>query len=418
MVENTDRKTRSHITRDSSKFKKNIVYILPNPYFSSEEKGQHFGGHVSHVVGIVKALNECGYLVTIVTARELPYTSNMVQYRCVDIAKKILKVPLIGRFFWDIKLVSQIVKVILKKSPDFVYARFVASSVAIPLLKLLSRNTKIILEINTPACLMVDERNPIHKLAANIVDLLNVSYSNVVSLVSNHLKEVMCKRYPKYASKYVVIYNGVDVNKFSYRDCVNQELRTKYGIKEDDFVIGFSGVFMKYHAIDVLIQSFSIVAQHRSDVHLLLIGDGDIKEELINLVKKLDISNKTIFTGFIPFADMPNYLSICDILVLPLPTRSHSSPIKLYEYMAMGKCVVVSDVGQHVEVIKDNYNGVVFKAGDVKCLSEKLSELVANKEKIQALGIQAREDAVKLHSWKKRVSDLLDFCKSKWGGVS
>ena len=394
----------------------NVLYILPNPYFSSKEKGQHVGGHVSHAVGTIKALNECGYLVTIVTAEDLPYTSNMVQYRCVNIAPKILKVPLIGRLFWDIKLVVQTLKVVLRKKTNFVYARFAASSIAIPLLKLLSRNTKIVLEINTPAFMIVEERKMIYRLFARLADLLNVSSSNVVSLVSNHLKEVMCERYPKHTSKYIVILNGVDVDKFYIRNIINQGLRAEYGIKEDDFVIGFSGLFMNYHAIDDLIQAFSIVAKHRSDVCLLLIGDGSIKEELVNLIERLKISNKTIFTGFIPLNDMPNYLSICDILVSPT-TQKHLSPIKLYEYMVMGKCVVASDVGQHVEVIKDNYNGVIFKAGDVKCLSEKLSELVANKEKIHALGIQAREDAVKFHSWKKRVSDLLDFCESKWGGA-
>lgn len=386
----------------------NIVYILLNPYFSSEEKGQSFGGHISHAVGIIEAFGKLGCPVAVVSNAHLPYDSDMVEYTHVNMAKPILKLPIIGRLIWDAKVIFWTMKLVFENDPDFLYVRFAAKSIAVPVLRLLSRNVKIVLEINEPAYLIA-QKNPLYRLLAKLIDRLNLSSSDVAILVCISMKEAMTQLYPRYISKYILIPNGVDLDRFTIDSSVGQKIRAEYGIKEDDFVIGFSGNFMKYHAIDVLIEAFSEIAQSRSDVHLFLIGDGIVKDELIYLAESLGIKN-IVFTGSVPFTDMPKYLSACDILSSP---SERVAITKLCEYMAIGKCVVASD--QHEEIIEDNHNGVIFETGSVEDLSEKLLGLVEDPERIRALGLQARRDAVELHSWKKRVLDLLDFCEANGG---
>jgi glycosyltransferase involved in cell wall biosynthesis len=82
------------------------------------------------------------------------------------------------------------------------------------------------------------------------------------------------------------------------------------------------------------------------------------------------------------------------------------SPMKLFEYMAAGKAVVASAMGQIVDVVRDGENGLLVPPGDETALAEAVGRLLADESLRERLGWQAREDAVRYHSWEQYLSRL------------
>lgn len=86
----------------------------------------------------------------------------------------------------------------------------------------------------------------------------------------------------------------------------------------------------------------------------------------------------------------------------------YMSPLKLYEYMAVGKPVIVSRHADSDELIKDGDTGFTFVAGDRGSLAQAIERALADKQAIPAMGRRARTIIEQNHSWKKRVETLVD----------
>jgi glycosyltransferase involved in cell wall biosynthesis len=88
------------------------------------------------------------------------------------------------------------------------------------------------------------------------------------------------------------------------------------------------------------------------------------------------------------------------------------SPLKLYEYMAAGKAIVASRAGQIAEVIQDGHNGLLVESGDVAALAQALLKLLKDPVKRERLGQNAREQAIRHHSWERYIKRLEDIYRS------
>ena len=274
---------------------------------------------------------------------------------------------------------------------------------------------RVILEVNTPAVLAIKSKTFLYNLIFSflrLIDQLSFSSADIIILVSRQLHNLVLFYYPKYKNKYIILSNAVNTRTFSPA-ILGKRIRKNYNIFSDGIVIGFSGQFEYYDGIDLLIKAFKKCKDNlkeKKEIFLLLIGDGPMKTKLVNLSVKLNLKS-VIFTGGIKFNAMPKYLAACDILVSPIiycnNNKSHFSPIKVYEYMSMGKCIIVSDIGQQDEIIIDKVNGLKFRNGNVDSLFSKLIYAIKYQNKLINLGNQARKDALHNYTWEKRVKELL-----------
>jgi glycosyltransferase involved in cell wall biosynthesis len=120
-----------------------------------------------------------------------------------------------------------------------------------------------------------------------------------------------------------------------------------------------------------------------------------------------------IFTGAVAHERVPALLDACDILVAPhVPLADGSeffgSPTKIFEYMAMGKGIVASRLGQIGEVLSDGETAVMVEPGNVDELRNAMVRLIADEELRKRLGANAREAAVKNHTWVHNARRVLD----------
>lgn len=381
-----------------------VIYYVSHP-------NNDMGGHISHAVGIIEGFVNLGEKVIIVSRNRLPVEATQkVEYEIVDLYDKLLKIPFIGRLLWDIKCFFRIRHLYKVTKPHFIYTRFSVCSFSNPLIiHWITEN--IVLEVNTAAIQMA--KNSLQKIIARFIDRINLSGAKIVLPVSKALKKVLCHEYPNYYRKFFISPNAVNPDFFSPKP-KSSDLSNKYRIMNQDVVIGFSGKFLPYHGILLLLDSFKEIkdTEKNRKCWLLLIGDGEMENEINEYIAENHIKD-VVITGEVPFNEVPNYLALCDILVSPLLANSKwLSSIKVFEYMAMGKCIVASSLGQQREIIINGKNGLLFEPGNVESLKSVLLKVLNNRELAEKLGKQAREDVCEYHTWIKRAENILNAFKN------
>jgi glycosyltransferase involved in cell wall biosynthesis len=203
------------------------------------------------------------------------------------------------------------------------------------------------------------------------------------------------------AERIAVFPNGVDIKHHRPDPESRLEVRASLGM-DDAFVVIFVGRFYRWHDVTTLLQAFAEFAQHHPQAHLLLVGDGDERGAMEQLALGLGLGRRVSFTGLVSHTKIPQLVSAADVAVAPYPPMEQdlwSSPMKLFEYMASGTAVVASNLGQIAKVLQDGVNGLLVPPGDASALASALVRLHDDAGLRSELGRQAREDAVRKHSW-------------------
>ena len=222
-----------------------------------------------------------------------------------------------------------------------------------------------------------------------------------VAILCNGLKEDLIRRNIP-ATKVTPVFNGVDIDDF--KPCpADPEYLREWGLTGNR-VIGFIGSFYRYEGLDLLVKSFARVAVDHADAMLLLVGGGEVKSELGELVTKLGLGSRVVMPGRIPHERVPGVYALIDVLAYPrysMRLTELVTPLKPLEAMAMGKALIASDVGGHRELIRHGETGLLFKAGDESALAEQITGLLANSELRDTLRRQGRSWVQEHHSWEK-----------------
>ena len=202
--------------------------------------------------------------------------------------------------------------------------------------------------------------------------------------------------------KVTVVYNGINPTDFAAK-APDTELARAWKINGRT-VIGFIGSFYRYEGLDLLVKAFSIVVERRPGVVLLLVGGGEMEEELAALVNRLNLNEKVIMPGRVPHERIPGVYALADILAYPrysMRLTNLVTPLKPLEAMAMGKALVASDVGGHHELIKHGETGLLFPAGNTFALAESLELLLDDDPFRKKLQLEGNRWVREHHTWEK-----------------
>jgi glycosyltransferase involved in cell wall biosynthesis len=205
------------------------------------------------------------------------------------------------------------------------------------------------------------------------------------------------------AKKVIIVPNGIDASLFR-ADLDGAPIRARYGIPPEAIVIGFVGSFQPYHRVDLLLRAFAQVADARA--RLLLVGQGITSAASQAQAEQLGITARTIFTGSVPYAQVPSYLAAADIAIMPA-TNDYGNPMKVYEYMAMGKAVVAPEQPTIAEIATHGENAYLFAREDVTAMAAALNALIADSALRERLGAQGRRHAAE-QTWQKRAEQLIE----------
>jgi len=208
------------------------------------------------------------------------------------------------------------------------------------------------------------------------------------------------------ADKITVIPNAVDIEHFTYGVEADQSLRAELGL-QGKIVLGFIGSFYAYEGLLLLLDALPNIVEKQPDTRLLLVGGGPQEQLIRRKVDELALSEYVIFTGRVSHDRVQDYYNQVDIFVYPrlsMRLTELVTPLKPLEAMAQGRLVVASDVGGHIELIRDGVNGRLFKAGDAGALASTVLDLLNNRQHWDALRIAGRNFVETKRNWAASVS--------------
>jgi len=208
------------------------------------------------------------------------------------------------------------------------------------------------------------------------------------------------------AEKVTVIPNAVNIENFNLGQLPDLCLARNLGL-EGKFLLGFIGSFYAYEGLSILLRALPKMLSGNPDIRILLVGGGPQSEELRALAAQLGIEDKVTFTGRVPHDQVQHYYNLIDILVYPrlqMRLTDLVTPLKPLEAMAQGRLIVASDVGGHLELIRDGETGILFRAGNPDALASKVLELLARPDLWSSLRAAARRFVETQRNWPISVS--------------
>jgi glycosyltransferase involved in cell wall biosynthesis len=194
------------------------------------------------------------------------------------------------------------------------------------------------------------------------------------------------------------IPNGVNVSEFNVSP--DYSIKAKYNLREN--VIVYVGSINNEAQLLPLIKAMQSIATRRKDTSCLIIGDGLARRNLEILTHKLGISKRLLFIGKIPHSDVAKFLAISDIGIAYYPSLTWvgaASNIKVFEYMAAGLPVIVSETGDLPYYVDFGAAGVIART-DAEDLLTKLNELLEDDKIRKSLGEKARKRVKENFDWQ------------------
>lgn len=192
----------------------------------------------------------------------------------------------------------------------------------------------------------------------------------------------------------VVINNGIDQKKFN-PSTNHKNIREELNIPVDKILVLFIARFTAHKQPLALIHAFEQALKKNPALHLLMVGDGDQKQEAADLIQKKSLDTNITLQPF--RQDVPAVLASADIFVLP--SLWEGLPIGLLEAMAMGKAIVASNVDGTSEIIETGQNGILVETENLATLlSDALINLSEDENKRKMFGSRAIETVEKKYS--------------------
>ncbi len=211
--------------------------------------------------------------------------------------------------------------------------------------------------------------------------------------------------FPEAEGKVHVVRNGVNPARFP------SHAEPSAPARPGTFTVGFVGSLKPWHGLETLVDAYALLHEKTRKTRLLVVGDGPEKERLAKSLAARGLSTSCEFTGAVTPSEVSGFIASMNVGVAPYPDLEgfYFSPLKILEYMAAGKPVVASRVGDIPDLVRDGVDGLLVPPGDPAALGAALDRLRADRRLCDALGSAARAKVLDTHTWEAVVKRILDL---------
>lgn len=235
----------------------------------------------------------------------------------------------------------------------------------------------------------------------------NVSF--IIS-VTEGIKKHLIKFYGIDQKRICVIGNGANIEIFKPMDKKTSIKKLK--LNETNCYVCFSGLLAPWQGVEHLIQAAPLILTKIHNARFLIIGDGQMKKEWMQLANNLGIFDMFIFTGKVPYEQVPLYINASDVCVVPKkPLNSGYSPLKLYEYMACGKPVIATRT-DGFEILEESNAGILINPENSHEFADAIIRLLQNEDLRKQMGANGRKYVVENNSWASVAKKVAEVCEN------
>jgi L-malate glycosyltransferase len=240
-----------------------------------------------------------------------------------------------------------------------------------------------------------------YRLAAIFGNLL----ADQVIVVSRSELKILSE-YRLQTDKTTLVYNGVAEPKIDRSR--TKQLSQQFDLNSpEQVVIGTAARLSEAKGLEYLIAAMPQLIKQHPHLKLVIAGDGELKNNLQQMVQNLDIEDHVVFAGYV--RDVHNLIYSFDIFVLP--SLQEALPLAAAEAMSMGKPIVGTDVGGIPEQVVDGKTGFVVPPKDPQALAISIDQLIANSSMLADFGRQGYEYYQEKFALSKMLKDTIDVYK-------
>lgn len=229
---------------------------------------------------------------------------------------------------------------------------------------------------------------------------------DTVSVASEGLK-IKCEDLGVDKSRIFNAHVGADITRF-HPDVSGETIRQKYLIEKP--LVLYLGQLHGGQYVELFIMAASkLINDYRKDLSFMIVGDGYLSEELKKLTFRLNLNGKVIFSGAVPHDLVPQYIAAADVCVACFEENDVTlckSPLKIVEYMAAGKAIVASNVGEVSNMIGEA--GILSSPGDARSLAAGIIKALEDYKLRKNLERLARQRAEKKYNWTVTAENILN----------
>jgi glycosyltransferase involved in cell wall biosynthesis len=329
-------------------------------------------GQYVHIEEMIHALRKQGHEVIIVA----PPSAETEDFGSDAGAVALLK-RWLPKWFYELMELGysavayrRLAKAIREHKPDCIYERY---NLFLPAGIWAARRYKLplLLEVNAP---ILEERSRYDGLSLTRLARWSQAYAwrnaDVTLPVTQVLGDIVAS-YGVDPERIVVIPNGINGERFESAPDVEAAKRA-LGL-DGRLVLGFTGFVRDWHGLDKVL---NLIANDppASRRHLLVVGDGPARPNLERQARELGIENRVTFTGIVGRDDVARHVAAFDVALQPAVV-AYASPLKLFEYLALGKAIVGPAQPNIEEILVQNQNAVLFDPDNTDALAEAIQVL-------------------------------------------
>ncbi|HEX8920297.1 MAG TPA: glycosyltransferase family 4 protein [Pyrinomonadaceae bacterium] len=403
-------KRRQHLKRlpakkGSASGTTEVVYVRATP-----GPGTQLGGAASHINGFINAAMKLGARISLLSNDQIAGLDEDKTPLKVIWPKPLGSTRAAFDVYNNLLFTHAAAREIARTAPDFIYQRYSRFSWA-GVEASLRTGRPLFLEYNGSEVWVGRYWDRVGRLSLlERYERLNLRAAARVFVVSEVERRNLL-RVGVEDERIVVNPNGVDAERFQ-PGIGGERVRLELGIEGDETLVGFVGTFGPWHGVVALAEAVKLMPED-ARVRFLLVGSGVLRGEVERILREAGALPRVILTGAVEHERVPQLLDACDVLASPhVPLEDGSeffgSPTKLFEYMAMGKGIVASRLGQIGEVLQDEETALLVAPGDARELSEAIQRLANSGELRQRLGAAARREAIARHTWTHNAARVLD----------
>jgi glycosyltransferase involved in cell wall biosynthesis len=346
-----------------------------------------------HVRAMVRAFRELGHEVEVVSLVDSPSSRvARAQKRSWRIDTERLPRVLYDALSLGYNLYGyhHLARAIREQKPELIYERY-APNTFCGVLASRRVGVPLLLEINAPWIEHSPSGEPPHfQQLARRLERWVCSNSTHTIAVTAALKQLLVEDgVPE--RQVTVMHNAVDPLIF-HPDVSGDEVRRRYRLNSH-IVAGFVGWLRDWHGLEGLIEAFHASELIARGLRVLIVGAGPSFQGVQQRVHALGLEDKIILTGPVAHHQVPGHIAALDIALQPRAT-AYACPMKLVEYMAMGRCIVAPDQPNIRELVSDRVTARLFPANDLRILVDLIFELMAAPAERASLGRNAKRALV------------------------
>lgn len=368
--------------------------------------GSPSDGSRIHIDSFIKAWREAGDELIVFGVDIDPYDGNKDNWSVWQ------RMKVRGRWYWNnIAYCSRLIIKALRTRPDVVLFRFDPMHRLFVSIIGVSVIAPVVLEVNAVRSIEGASGRP---RVSDWLDKLSINRAARLFVVSDRLKSHLHDFYEIPLSRIAVIENGVDESLFS--PAVDGKARRDSLAGTDRFLVGFVGSFRPWHGVGLLIDLAEYVAQGQPEVLFVLIGDGGERQLHERSAQQRGLAEYVRFIGHVPHTEIPEYLAAMDVLIYPMPEAGfkngfYGSALKIFEYMAMGKVVITSPMGQLMTLVEDGISGVLVPAENLEEIARRIRLLRDSDVLRRQIGERARQVVVEKYTWGVNAEKVRRLCE-------